>query len=147
MKRFVKKVALVTGGSRGIGQAIARRLRDEGAHVFTAQRCSDGEFDSFTVDFSDPVSASRLVAQLIEKTGQLDVLVNNAGMMQEATVEDMSIEDWQRTMRVNLDTPFMLIKAALPHLRKTKGSIVNVGSIEGLGSNRRGTGLDRHRAQ
>ncbi|NNE62691.1 MAG: SDR family oxidoreductase, partial [Gammaproteobacteria bacterium] len=76
-----------------------------------------------------------LVAQLIEKTGQLDVLVNNAGMMQEATVEDMSIEDWQRTMRVNLDTPFMLIKAALPHLRKTKGSIVNVGSIEGLGSN------------
>lgn len=135
MKRFLKKVALVTGGRSGIGQAIARRLRDEGAHVFTAQRSSDGEFESFSVDFSDPVSASRIVAQLIEKTGQLDVLVNNAGMMQQATVEDISIEDWQRTMKVNLDTPFMLIKAALPYLRISRGSIVNVSSIEALGSN------------
>ena len=135
MNRFNNKIVLVTGGRSGIGQAIARRMRDEGAHVFTAQRGSDSEFDSFSVDFSDPVSASRLVTHLIEQTGQLDILVNNAGMMQEATVEDMSIEDWQRTMKVNLDTPFMLIKAALPYLRKTKGSIVNVGSIEGLGSN------------
>ena len=135
MNRFNNKIVLGTGGRSGIGQAIARRMRDEGAHVFTAQRGSDSEFDSFSVDFSDPVSASRLVTHLIEQTGQLDILVNNAGMMQEATVEDMSIEDWQRTMKVNLDTPFMLIKAALPYLRKTKGSIVNVGSIEGLGSN------------
>ncbi|NNE63479.1 MAG: SDR family NAD(P)-dependent oxidoreductase, partial [Gammaproteobacteria bacterium] len=88
MKRFDNKIVLVTGGRTGIGRAISRRLRDEGAHVFTAQRGNDGEFDSFSVDFSDPVSASRLVAQLIEKTGQLDGLVNNAGMMQEATVED-----------------------------------------------------------
>lgn len=135
MYRFNHKVALVTGGRSGIGQAIARRLRDEGAHVFTAQRGSDDEFDSISADFSDPASASRVLARLIEKAGQLDVLINNAGMMQEAGVESMSLEDWRRTMTVNLDTPFMLIKAALPHLRKTRGSIVNVGSIEGLGSN------------
>lgn len=135
MYRFNHKVALVTGGRSGIGQAIARRLRDEGAHVFTAQRGSDDEFDSINADFSDPASASRVLARLIEKAGQLDVLINNAGMMQEAGVESMSLEDWRRTMTVNLDTPFMLIKAALPHLRKTRGSIVNVGSIEGLGSN------------
>ncbi len=55
--------------------------------------------------------------------------------MQESTVEEMSYDDWQRTLMVNLNAPFLLIKAALPHLRKTKGSIVNVGSIEGLGSN------------
>ncbi len=63
------------------------------------------------------------------------MLINNAGMMQESTVEEMSYDDWQRTLTVNLNAPFLLIKAALPHLRKTKGSIVNVGSIEGLGSN------------
>ena len=63
------------------------------------------------------------------------MLVNNAGMMQEARVEDMSLADWQRSMTVNLTAPFLMIQAALPHLRKTKGSIVNTGSIEGLGSN------------
>ena len=135
MRRFDKKVALVTGGRSGIGQAIARRLREEGAQVFTAQRGVDDEFEHFLVDFLDPASATSLVRQLTEQAGKLDVLINNAGMMQEASVEDMSLDDWQRTMKVNLDTPFMLIKAALPYLRQTRGNIVNVGSIEGLGSN------------
>ena len=63
------------------------------------------------------------------------MLVNNAGMMQEAGVEAMSREEWERTLRVNLTAPFLFIKAALPHLRAARGSIVNIGSIEGLGSN------------
>lgn len=133
--RFQSKVALVTGGRSGIGQAIARRLRDEGARVFTAQRRDDAEFESIPADFSDPESASQVIGDIVKQTGQLDVLVNNAGMMQEATVEEMSLDDWERTLTVNLSTPFLLIKAALPHLRKSRGSIVNIGSIEGLGSN------------
>ncbi len=72
---------------------------------------------------------------MIARAGQLDVLVNSAGVMQEARVEDMSLADWQRTLAVNLTAPFLLIKAALPHLRRAKGAIVNIGSIEGLGSN------------
>ena len=135
MNRFDNKVVLITGGRSGIGQAIARRLRDEGARVFTAQRGNDDEFESFSVDFSDPVGTVQVIKYLIDKAGQLDVLVNNAGMMQESSVEDMSLDDWRRSMAVNLDTPFLLIKSALPYLRKSRGSIVNVGSIEGLGSN------------
>lgn len=135
MKRFHGKVALVTGGRSGIGKAVARRLCDEGAEVFTAQRGEDEEFDSIVADFSDPGSPERAVAEVIERAGQLDVLVNNAGMMQEATVEAMSPEDWQHTLTVNLTAPFLTIRAALPHPREMWGSIVNVGSIEGLGAN------------
>ncbi|MCI5096065.1 MAG: SDR family oxidoreductase [Rhodobacteraceae bacterium] len=135
MTRFEGKVALVTGGRSGIGRAAAQRLADEGARVFTAQRGSDDLFEGIAADFTDPTSPAQVVAEVIDKAGRLDVLVNNAGMMQESRIEDMSVEDWQRNMMVNLTAPFLMIQAALPHLRQTKGTIVNTGSIEGLGSN------------
>ncbi len=135
MIRFENKVALVTGGRSGIGQAIAQRLRDEGAHVFTAQRGEDLDFDSIPANFDNFSTPSQVINTLIEQAGKLDILVNNAGMMQEAPIEDMSVDDWQRSLAVNLTAPFLLIQAALPHLRKTRGNIVNIGSIEGLGSN------------
>jgi meso-butanediol dehydrogenase/(S,S)-butanediol dehydrogenase/diacetyl reductase len=135
MSRFAGKVVLVTGGRSGIGQAIARRLATDGARVFTAQRGRDAEFTSIEADFSEAGTPSRVVADVIAQAGRLDVLVNNAGVMQEASVEAMSLTDWERTLRVNLTTPFLMIKAALPHLRAARGSIVNIGSIEGLGSN------------
>ncbi|WP_166417157.1 SDR family NAD(P)-dependent oxidoreductase [Cochlodiniinecator piscidefendens] len=135
MKRFEGKVALVTGGRSGIGQAIARRLRDEGARVLTAQRGHDTEFESISVDFSDPQSPRACIEEVIAKTGQLDVLINNAGMMQEARIEEMSYEDWHKNLTVNLTAPFLMIQAALPHLRLQRGNIVNIGSIEGLGAN------------
>lgn len=135
MKRFENKVALVTGGRSGIGRAIARRLRDEGATVITAQRGEDEEFDWIAADFSNPHSPEQIVAEIISRTGRLDVLINNAGMMQESTIEELSLEDWQRNLNVNLTDPFLMIRAALPYLRKTRGSIVNTGSIEGLAAN------------
>ncbi|SHJ30968.1 meso-butanediol dehydrogenase / (S,S)-butanediol dehydrogenase / diacetyl reductase [Shimia gijangensis] len=135
MTRFEGKTALVTGGRSGIGQAIARRLRNEGALVVTAQRSADPEFDWISADFTDPASPAKVIAEMVGRAGRLDVLVNNAGMMQEAGIEDMSLSDWQRSLTVNLTAPFLMIKAALPHLRSAKGSIVNIGSIEGLGSN------------
>lgn len=133
--RFAGKVALVTGGRSGIGQAIARRLAREGARVFTAQRGADAEFEAIEADFTDTAAPARVMAEIVARAGRLDVLVNNAGMMQEARVEDMSLADWERNLRVNLTAPFLFIQAALPHLRAAKGSIVNIGSIEGLGSN------------
>jgi len=135
MSRFAGKVALVTGGRMGIGQAIARRLRDEGARVFTAQRGEDAEFESVAADFADPDCPAQVIGQVIRAAGRLDVLVNNAGFMQEARVEDMPLSDWNRMIAVNLTAPFLLIRAALPHLRTTRGAIVNIGSIEGIGCN------------
>ncbi|MGB3387682.1 MAG: SDR family NAD(P)-dependent oxidoreductase [Pseudaminobacter sp.] len=135
MSRFQGKVALVTGGCSGIGRAIARRLQSDGARVFTAQRRADGEFEGIPADFADPTSPTRVIGDVIGRAGRLDVLVNNAGMMQEARIEDMTVEDWQCNLAVNLTTPFLTIKAALPHLRASRGAIVNIGSIEGLGAN------------
>ncbi|NGO53875.1 SDR family NAD(P)-dependent oxidoreductase [Allomesorhizobium camelthorni] len=135
MSRFEGKVALVTGGRSGIGQAIARRLRSEGARLFTAQRGKDDESDAIAADFTDPSSPARVMSEVIDRAGQLDVLVNNCGMMREARIEDMTAGDWAQTLTVNLTVPFLLIKFALPYLRKTRGAVVNIGSIEGLGAN------------
>lgn len=135
MTRFADKVALVTGGRSGIGQAIARRLSGEGARVFTAQRGADAECEWIASDFAVPATAPAVVDEVVRRAGRLDVLVNNAGVMQEALAEDMSLEDFERSIAINLATPFMLIKAALPSLRASKGAIVNIGSIEGIGCN------------
>jgi meso-butanediol dehydrogenase/(S,S)-butanediol dehydrogenase/diacetyl reductase len=135
--RLAGKTALVTGGRSGMGQAIARRLRAEGAHVFTAQRGHDPEFDAISADFSDSDTPARVVDFVHARNGRLDILINNAGMMQEATAEEMSLDAWQKSLFVNLTAPFLLIKAALPHLRETNGVIVNNGSIEGFAANPR----------
>ncbi len=136
MSRFDGKVALVTGGRSGIGLACAQRLASEGARVITAQRQSAAEFESIEADLSDSSMPEDVVAECISRAGRLDVLVNNAGLMEEATVEEMDLGGWQRTLALNLTAPFLLIKHALPHL-KGGGAIVNIGSIEGLGSNPR----------
>ena len=135
MRRFEGKTALVTGGRSGIGKAIAQRLRDEGAHVFTAQRQADSDFETIEADLSQPDTAQIIIRHIKAKTGRLDVLVNNAGVMQEADINSMPLADWQQTIQVNLTAPFLLIQQALPLLRASKGSIVNIGSIEGLGAN------------
>ncbi|MDP0926998.1 SDR family oxidoreductase [Paracoccus onubensis] len=137
MTDFSGKVVLVTGGRSGIGLATARKLRDGGAEVFTAQRGEAPGFPSIRADFTDPACAAAVVNEVVGRGGRLDILVNNAGMMKEAEVDEMSFDDWQRTLTVNLTMPFLLIGAARGHLRKTGGSIVNIGSIEGLGSNPR----------
>lgn len=133
--RHKNKVVLVTGGRMGIGKAIAEIFKTEGTRVFTAQRGADDAFESISADFADVKAAAATIEAVVSKAGRLDVLVNNAGIMQEALVEDMPLADWERMLTINLTSPFLLIKAAMPHLRKSKGSIVNVGSIEGIGCN------------
>lgn len=136
MNRFENKVALVTGGRSGIGEAIAKRLQSEGAQVITAQRQADSAFESIVADFEDPLVPGQVIDEVIKRCGALHVLVNNAGVMTEGTVEECGLDQWQQTLSVNLTAPFLLIKHALPYL-KGSGAIVNIGSIEGLGSNPR----------
>ena len=135
MMRFSQKICLVTGASRGIGRAIAERLKEEGGLVITAQRGTCSGFESHNIDLSEPAAIEALIADIIKAHGQLDVLVNNAGMMTQAPLQDMRLDEWQQTLSLNLTTPFWLMAKAMPHLAKQKGAIVNIGSIEGLGAN------------
>ena len=132
-----KKVVLITGASRGIGLATAAAFLSKNYAVVTAQRSAPDNKDVFhiNVDLADYNQCQPLLDRIVADHGRLDVLVNNAGMMQESSVEDCSLELWQKTLNLNLTVPFLLTKYALPHLKKTHGCIVNIGSIEALGSN------------
>ena len=135
MMRFKDKVALVSGGASGIGKAIALRLQEEGARVMTVQRSVDPVHEHIAADLIDQSQPAQVINEVVKRSGKLDFLINNAGMMTESTVESMSLDDWQRTLALNLTAPMLLIKAALPHLRATSGNIVNVGSIEAFSAN------------
>ena len=137
MTQWQGKVALVTGGRSGIGAAIAQALETQGVHVLSAQRGADPARPCIAADFRDPATPQAVIDAVIAQAGRLDILINNAGLMREGTALETSAQDWADTIQVNLTAPFMLIKYALPHLIATAGSIVNIGSIEGLGSNPR----------
>ena len=136
MNRFASKVALVTGASSGMGQATAQLLADQGARVFTAQR-GVAAHEAIAADFSDPTTPEKVINTIRSAAGQLDILVNNAGVMREGTIEEMLETDWHLQLQVNLTAPFLLTRHAMPLLKDGGGTIVNVGSIEGLGSNPR----------
>ena len=126
MTKTREKVALVTGASGGIGAACAAALRDEGMRVFTAQRREAAGFESICCDLADPEVPDAVIKDVVAQAGHLDVLVNNAGMMLEAVVDALSLEQWQQTLALNLTAPFLLIKHALPHLIASKGAIVSL---------------------
>jgi len=124
MKRFDSKVVVVTGSSRGIGQAISVAFAAEGARVAgiarsdqaeTARLCQEvgGQFLTITSDLSTGTQqeAFDLIAKIIEQTGRIDVLANNAGIIRRAPAADFSEADWNEVMRVNLTTPFFLMQA------------------------------------
>ena len=126
MSNFNNKVALVTGGSSGIGEATANLLANKGARVFCAQR-SKSLHEDILVDFTNSNTALKIITEIKKKTGILDILINNAGIMQEGTVEEVDLEEWNDHLLVNLTIPFLLIKYAMPLLKKNNGYIVNVG--------------------
>ena len=135
IQRFKGKVAIVTGGGAGIGEAIADRLLTEGARVAVGQRRASTTGKFIETDLADCQQCAELVNQTVAAFGGVDILINNAGIMQQSGVEEMPLEDWNRAIAVNLTAPFLLTKYALPHLRVNGGTIINIGSIEGLGAN------------
>ena len=143
--RLKNKVALVTGGGSGIGEAICKRFAEEGATVLvtdvnadSAQRVAmeinhtGGQAESQLQDVTDEARWNSLVADILSKHGQLDVLVNNAGIAIPATVADATLADWRKTQAVNGESVFMGTRAAIAVMRERGGSIINISSIEGI---------------
>ncbi len=134
-------VALVTGASSGIGAATAIAFAEAGWEVMAAGR-DEGRLEEvadvsdriaiWTGDLTESDSCDELIADTIDEFGSLDCLVNSAGVIVRANVADTSDEDWRYTMGINVDAPFYLSRAALPHLLQTTGSIVNIASDWGL---------------
>jgi len=134
-------VVLVTGASSGIGAAVAIAFAEVGWSVMAAGR-DEGRLEE-VADVSDDISTwageleesedcDELVADTIDEFGQIDCLVNSAGILIRGSADELTDEDWRDTLAINLDVPFYLSRAALPHLLKTRGSIVNIASDWGM---------------
>lgn len=153
MPNLTGKVAIVTGATKGIGLAIAERMINEGMRVAVSART---EADVHSVaerlganavgipcDVADPASCQELVEATVERFGQLDVLVNNAGVGIFKPISEMSVEEWRRQVDVNLGGVFYCSKAALPHLSATgDGYIINIGSLASRNTFAGGTGYN-----
>ncbi|MGD1281731.1 SDR family NAD(P)-dependent oxidoreductase [Mycobacterium seoulense] len=141
MSALQGKVALVTGASSGLGAETARLFSRQGATVFglgrdtarLAEVFADVPNGSYaSVDVASAQACREAVEQCVREFGGLDVLVNVAGQHQMRRTESMIDEDWAHDLAVNLNGPFFLCRAALPHLLERGGNIVNVGSIAGV---------------
>ena len=131
------KVALITGGSRGIGRAIAERFQREGARIATVSRSTtpvvSGEVLRLAGDVSKEHDVVDMMHEVERALGRLDVLVNNAAVELDARVEETSVTQWDHVMAVNVRSVFLCTKHALPLLRRAGGgSIINVSSIDGF---------------
>lgn len=135
------KVALVTGAASGLGRATALTLAAAGADLWLVDvngpgltetaallAKSDRAVATQAADLTDPSACAAVVAEAVERFGRLDALCNIAGLIYLANTPQMPIDQYRRTMAVNLDAPFLLSRAALPHLLETGGAIVNVAS-------------------
>jgi 3-oxoacyl-[acyl-carrier protein] reductase len=130
------KVALVTGGSKGIGAAVAQALAKAGASVASTSRSGAGPTASNLLqiksDVRKPEDAERSVRETVSAFGGLDILINNAGIGAFSNVADMSIDQWQQVIDTNLSGVFYFCHAAIPELRKRGGGwIINISSLAG----------------
>ncbi|RZD38174.1 MAG: hypothetical protein CXT75_02620 [Methanobacteriota archaeon] len=133
------KVAIVTGGSKGIGYSIAERFENEGAKVIICSRneselsdaASKLSCESYQLDVSDSQSIKSMVKWFSKEYGKLDILVNNAGLIRPGKITDTTEEDWDLQIKVNLKGPFLMSNNFIPHMAE-KSSILNIASTVGL---------------
>jgi len=124
-----KKVALVTGGSNGIGKAIAQRFLDEGARVIIFDIVKpDYDADFYQVD----ITKEEEIKKAFEEIKHLDIVVNNAGIYFQASVEETSKEQLDKIIDVNFKGAYLISKYALPLIKKSKGNIINISSVVGI---------------
>lgn len=150
MKLLQDKVALITGGSRGIGEAIAKRYAEQGASVAFTYRSSDErakkietelqamgvKAKGYKSDASSYQQAELLVKEVLEEFGQVDILINNAGITRDNLMLRMSEEQWDEVMETNLKSVFNLTKQIIrPMMKNRSGSIINMSSVVGVFGN------------
>ncbi|MFC5742967.1 SDR family NAD(P)-dependent oxidoreductase [Dyella tabacisoli] len=154
MTQLTHRVAVVTGGSRGIGAAVARKLANLGATVVIVYRSSEreamevvqsivdagGTAVAFAADVADTQAVSALIATIVARFGHIDILVNNAGIFEARGLLDMDADHVRRLFESNMGSVWQMTKAAVPHFPPTGGRIVNVSSNL-IYSPRPGTGM------
>ena len=138
------KVALVTGATSGIGRATARLMCREGLTVIAVGR-NEGELNSLRnethdlngtirtelADITEISHIDRLINETVDSVGQIDVLVNCAGIIKSGSIENTTLDDWDKMLNVNLRSVFYIMQRCMPHLEAVKGNIVNVSSVTG----------------
>lgn len=145
MQTLTNKVALITGGSKGIGYGIAASLMKEGMKVAITSRTKSaaekaaaelnkigkGEAAGFEADVRNPKAQQETTNQVLQKFGAIDVLIANAGIGYFGSIETLTVEDWQETVDTNLSGVFYSVKACLSALKKSKGYIITMASLAG----------------
>jgi len=151
MKRFKEKTVVVTGAGSGIGRATAIRFAEEGASVVLVGRTAatleetaeelpqdrtwihTDNYLIITCDISVQSQVQEMVERAIDKFGKIDILINNAGKATQGKITELSADDWRSAIDVNLNGTFYVSQAAMPHLITSKGNIVNISSLSGVG--------------